>query len=174
MATSSTSRVPARLRGQTRSTTRLTAVRRRGRPLLLQLKGRIRTGQWSDRIDVSALANGASGWPVTDGGYEPGTYAVSPFSDLLEIPYIAEYGYPSHQANNFRFNCIYQIADTSSGLSMSPFAQETVFNFYLPDFTTGVVQAAALVAPELQLATETEVVRNALARKRTWVAEAAT
>ena len=43
---------------------------------------------------------------------------------------------------------------------MSPFAQETVFNFYLPDFTKGVVQSAALVAPELQLATETEVVRN--------------
>lgn len=99
-------------------------------------------------------------WPVIDGGYDPGTYPVSPFADANEVPYIAEYGYPAHQANNFRHNCLYQLADTSSNLSMSPFAQETVFNFYLPDFTTGIVQASALVAPELQLATETEVVLN--------------
>ncbi|MGB6222134.1 DUF1800 family protein [Haloferula sp.] len=99
-------------------------------------------------------------WPTVDGGYDPGTYAVSPFADANEIPYIAEYGYPAHQADNFRLNCLFQIGDTSSNLSMSPFSQETVFNFYLPDFTTGIVQAAALVAPELQLATETEVVSN--------------
>lgn len=102
--------------------------------------------------------NGA--WPTIDGDYNPGTYPVSPFADLNENPYIANYGYPAHQADNFRFNCLFQIGETSNNLSMSPFAQETVFNFYLPDFTSGVVQAAALVAPELQLATETEVVQN--------------
>jgi len=99
-------------------------------------------------------------WPVVDGDYDPGIYPVSPFTDPHEVPYISEYGYPAEQAANFRFNCLYQIGNTTSQLSMSPFSQETVFNFYLPDFTTGVVQASALVSPELQLSTEAQVVQH--------------
>ncbi|MDF1862620.1 MAG: DUF1800 family protein, partial [Verrucomicrobiales bacterium] len=96
-------------------------------------------------------------WPAVEGGYDPGSYTgQGPYHKI----FLTDYGYPANQANNFRMNChlFYNLTDVQ--LSMSPFAQESVFNFYLPDFTKGVVKSAALVAPELQLATETEVVNN--------------
>ncbi|MEM0895651.1 MAG: DUF1800 family protein [Verrucomicrobiota bacterium] len=100
-------------------------------------------------------------WPTDDGnGYNPGTYPTTPFTDPHEVPFATEYGYPASQADNFRFNCHYPYPVTDDQLSMTPFRQETVFNYYLPDYTTGVVQSAALVSPELQLATESNVVLN--------------
>ncbi|MEM7146442.1 MAG: DUF1800 family protein [Verrucomicrobiota bacterium] len=106
---------------------------------------------------ADAPYNGA--WPAVDGGYNPGNYTHG-LSDPHENIFATGYGYPASQADNFRFNCLYQYPVTDGNLSMSPFRQETVFNYYLPDYTRGVVQSAALVAPELQLATETEVVNN--------------
>jgi len=44
---------------------------------------------------------------------------------------------------------------------MDPYGQETVFNYYLPDYSpSGPVSEAGLVSPELQLANEPDVVRN--------------
>lgn len=95
-------------------------------------------------------------WPG-EGGWDPGDYTGNgPYHKI----FLTDYGYPAHQANNFRMNCHLFYNNTDNQLSMSPFAQETVFNYYLPDFSKGVVQSAALVAPELQIATETEVVNN--------------
>lgn len=106
--------------------------------------------------NTQAPFNGS--WPSTEGSYNPGSYTgQGPYHKI----FLTDYGYPSTQADNFRFNChfFYNLTDTQLG--MSPFAQETVFNYYLPDFSKGVVKSAALVAPELQLATETEVFSNA-------------
>jgi len=96
-------------------------------------------------------------WPTPEGGYDPGSYTgQGPYHKI----FLTDYGYPANQANNFRMNCHIFYNNTDLQLSMSPFAQESVFNFYLPDFTKGAVKSAALVAPEMQLATETEVVNN--------------
>ena len=49
----------------------------------------------------------------------------------------------------------------TDSLLMEPFRQDTVFNWYLPDFTpSGPVANAGLVAPEMQLANEQDVIRN--------------
>lgn len=96
-------------------------------------------------------------WPGVEGGYDPGSYTgQGPYHKI----FLTDYGYPADQANNFRFNCHYFYNLTDTQLSMSPFAQETVFNYYLPDFSKGLVKSAALVSPELQLATETDVINN--------------
>lgn len=95
-------------------------------------------------------------WPG-EGGFDPGDYTNN---DQYHEIFLTDYGYPDHQANNFRMNCHLFYNNTDNQLSMSPFAQETVFNYYLPNFSKGVVQSAALVSPELQIATETEVVNN--------------
>jgi uncharacterized protein (DUF1800 family) len=94
-------------------------------------------------------------WPEVEGGYDPGNYTgQGPYHKI----FLTDYNYPASQANNFRFNCHLFYNLTDAQLSMSPFAQETVFNYYLPDFSKGLVKSAALVSPELQLATETDVV----------------
>jgi hypothetical protein len=92
-----------------------------------------------------------------EGGYDPGNYTgQGPYHKI----FLTDYNYPASQANNFRFNCHLFYNLTDAQLSMSPFAQETVFNYYLPDFSKGLVKSAALVSPELQLATETDVVNK--------------
>ena len=49
----------------------------------------------------------------------------------------------------------------TQGLQMDPFRQLTVFNFYLPDYSpSGAIADAGLVAPELQLANEPDLIRN--------------
>jgi hypothetical protein len=79
--------------------------------------------------------------------------------------YLENFGYPAAQINgqerNVRFRNNYSTPDDSSGLQMDPAYQETVFNFYLPDYSKGgVISDADLVAPEMQLATEPNVIRN--------------
>lgn len=96
-------------------------------------------------------------FPQVEGGYDPGSYSGH---DQYHKIFLTDYGYPASQADNFRQNCHLFYPNTDGPLSMTPFAQETVFNFYLPDYSSGVVQSAALVSPELQLATETNVVDN--------------
>ncbi|MEM0898269.1 MAG: DUF1800 family protein, partial [Verrucomicrobiota bacterium] len=97
-------------------------------------------------------------YPTVDGGYNPGQYSGQGQYHRI---FLNEYSYPSSQSNNFANNCYFQYNNTDGPLTMSPLAQETVFNFYLPDYTPGgVIQEAQLVAPEMQIATETNVVRN--------------
>jgi len=81
--------------------------------------------------------------------------------DLL----ITNFGYPANVALSFSSNSRMMVGGTiSSGtdsLSMEPFRQDTVFNWYLPDFApSGPVANAGLVAPEMQLANEQDAVRN--------------
>ncbi|HAV13938.1 MAG TPA: hypothetical protein DCX06_10675, partial [Opitutae bacterium] len=79
--------------------------------------------------------------------------------------YIENFQYPSAQLANHQDNVRFMPSSTSTsgsqGLQMDPFRQQTVFNFYLPDFSPGgVVGNAGIVAPELQLANEPDVIRN--------------
>lgn len=67
----------------------------------------------------------------------------------------------ANQERNHRFLQHYTITGGTSGLQMVPFRQETVFNWYLPDYApSGPIADAGLVAPELQLANEPDVIRN--------------
>jgi len=96
-------------------------------------------------------------------GAEP--YASAPGNYSNPQLYLATFGYPADQLDNFEFNTRFLASSNESdgnrGLQMDPFGQDTVFNFYLPDFApNGVISEAALVAPELQLANEPDVVRN--------------
>lgn len=79
--------------------------------------------------------------------------------------YLNNFGYPAAQAANFTMNSRFEygVTDTSttSQLQMTPFSQETVFNFYLPLYSPGgPVADAGMLSPELQLATETAVIQN--------------
>ena len=83
---------------------------------------------------ADAPYNGA--WPTVDGGFNPGDYTHG-LTDPHENIFATHYGYPASQADNFRFNCIFQYPVTNTQLSMTPYFQETVFNYYLPDYTPG-------------------------------------
>lgn len=102
--------------------------------------------------------------PLTDPeGASP--FDVAPGSFTNDDLYLETFDYPAEQLNNFERNFRFMygnlITSGSEGLQMNPFDQETVFNYYLPDFNPGgVVGAAGLVAPELQLANEQDVIRN--------------
>ncbi|MCH2061106.1 MAG: DUF1800 family protein [Verrucomicrobiales bacterium] len=85
------------------------------------------------------------------------TGAASPPAD----GYLANFGYPSAQLSNFTINSRFRYPATDQSLSMSPFSQETVFNYYLPFYSPGgPIADAGMVAPEMQIATETAVIRN--------------
>lgn len=102
--------------------------------------------------------------PLTDpSGGSPYDAAAGSFAnaDL----FLDTFDYPAeqlaNQERNVRFMFGNLFTNGSEGLQMNPFDQETVFNFYLPDFNPGgAVGAAGLVAPELQLANEQDVIRN--------------
>lgn len=88
----------------------------------------------------------------------PGDYSNS---DL----YLSNFGCPQSQYENQRLNQRNFMGGTLSGtttsLVMEPFFQETVFNWYLPDFApSGPISSAGMVAPEIQLANEQDVARN--------------
>jgi hypothetical protein len=79
--------------------------------------------------------------------------------------FLENFGLPAeqlaNQTRNFRF--LYNVTETSGSenLQMVPFHQETVFNWYLPDYSPGgPIAEAGLVAPELQLSNEPDVIRN--------------
>ncbi|MGC6424306.1 MAG: DUF1800 family protein [Lentimonas sp.] len=96
-------------------------------------------------------------------GQAPFDEAPGSFSD--PDLYISNFGYPQHQLDNFErnvrimFNSFY--TGGTEGLQMNPFEQETVFNYYLPDFSPGgTLSDTGMVAPELQLANEPDIIRN--------------
>ena len=79
--------------------------------------------------------------------------------------YLTTFGYPESQLSqherNVRFMESSFTTNRTHGLQMSPFNQETVFNFYLPDYSpNGPIGQADLVAPEMQLANESDIIRN--------------
>ena len=79
--------------------------------------------------------------------------------------FLSNFGLPStqvtNQERNFRFQHINTITSNTVGLQMAPFRQETVFNWYLPDYSPGgTIAEAGLVSPELQLANEPDIIRN--------------
>jgi len=79
--------------------------------------------------------------------------------------YLSTFDYPADQLDNHIRNVRFLPSSTNNSgtraLQMDPFSQITVFNYYLPDYSPGgVIGAAGLVAPEMQLATEPDIIRN--------------
>jgi uncharacterized protein (DUF1800 family) len=102
--------------------------------------------------------------PLTDpSGASP--YDVAPGSFTNNDLYLDTFDYPAaqlaNQERNVRFMFSSLITNGTEGLQMNPFDQDTVFNYYLPDFSPGgAVGNAGLVAPELQIANEPDIIRN--------------
>jgi len=102
--------------------------------------------------------------PITDpSGAYPFDTAPGNFSnaDL----FLDNFGFPAaqlaNQSRNVRFLYNNTITSGTESLQMTPFHQETVFNWYLPDYSPGgPVSQAGLVAPEMQLANEPDIIRN--------------
>lgn len=85
-----------------------------------------------------------------------GAASALPLSDL------GAYGYPATQLDNFPSGTTrYRYPNTESNLSQSPLRSPTVFNWFLPDYSPGgAIAAAGLVAPEMQVTTETQVIQS--------------
>lgn len=80
----------------------------------------------------------------------------------LPLSALSSFGYPAGQLNNFPAGTtLYRYPNTDNALSQTPQSAPTVFNWFLPGFNPGGdLAAAGLVAPELQLSTETSVIRT--------------
>ncbi len=79
--------------------------------------------------------------------------------------FIQNFGIPQSQLDTQKQNMHFLLRNAftsgNSGLQMNPMNQETVFNWYLPDYApAGRIANAGFVAPELQLANEQDVIRN--------------
>lgn len=102
--------------------------------------------------------------PITDpAGAAPFDQALGDYTNS-EL-YLDHFAYPADQIDNHERNLRFMpntaITASNRGLQMDPFSQQTVFNYYLPDYSpSGAVSDAGLVAPELQLATEPDIMRN--------------
>lgn len=68
--------------------------------------------------------------------------------------------YPQTEVDKFVPNASrFRFADTSAQLGQSPLRAPSVFNWFLPDYSVpGAMSEAGLVAPEMQIATETSIV----------------
>jgi uncharacterized protein (DUF1800 family) len=78
----------------------------------------------------------------------------------IPIARLSNYGYPAAQLDNFPAGAtLLRYDNTDAELRQSPQRAPSVFNWFLPDFNPGgAVAGAGLVAPELQLTTETSVI----------------
>lgn len=85
--------------------------------------------------------------------------ALGAYSDI-PLSTLSAYGYPAVQLDNFPAGTtLFRYPDTDVALGQTPQAAPSVFNWFLPDFNPGgAVAAAGLVAPELELSTETSVI----------------
>ena len=73
----------------------------------------------------------------------------------------ADYGLRAAQRNNYTRGTSFRYPSTNATLSMSPLSAETVFNFYLPEYSPpGPVASASLTAPEFQIFNETTAIQN--------------
>lgn len=81
----------------------------------------------------------------------------------LPLSALGSFGYPAGQLDNFPAGTtLYRYPNTDDQLAQTPQNAPTVFNWFLPGFNPGgSLAAAGLVAPELQLSTETTVIRTA-------------
>jgi uncharacterized protein (DUF1800 family) len=79
----------------------------------------------------------------------------------LPLSTLSSHGYAATQLDNFPTGTtLYRYPVTDTQLGQTPQAAPSVFNWFLPDFNPGGnVATAGLVAPELQLSTETSVVQ---------------
>ncbi|MGI9609714.1 MAG: DUF1800 family protein, partial [Acidimicrobiia bacterium] len=75
------------------------------------------------------------------------------------------YGYL--QGGNFEMDCWFRFPDTDllsesneASLTISPFREETVFSFQLPDYAPSDIALVGLFAPEMQLVTELTTIQN--------------
>jgi uncharacterized protein (DUF1800 family) len=94
----------------------------------------------------------STGAPLSNLAAMPVTFtsSQSPFTTAYPATELAKF--PAG-AKRFRF------FDTESNLTQSPLRAPSVFNWFLPDYVVpGPLGAAGLVAPELQVATESNVV----------------
>ncbi|MEM7147103.1 MAG: DUF1800 family protein [Verrucomicrobiota bacterium] len=72
-----------------------------------------------------------------------------------------DYGLPAAQRNSYTANSRFRYPATDTTLSMSPMRAETVFNFYLPEYSPGGgISAAGMVGPEFQILNETSIIQN--------------
>lgn len=80
----------------------------------------------------------------------------------LPLSALTGFSYPSTQLDNFPSGASrLRYPDTDNGLAQTPLAAPSVFNWFLPDFNPGgAIASAGLVGPELQITTETNVVRS--------------
>jgi hypothetical protein len=78
----------------------------------------------------------------------------------IPLTRLSAYGYPSTQLDNFPPGVtLLRYPVTDARLGQTPLGAPTVFNWFLPDFNPGgAIASAGLVAPEMQLTTETSVV----------------
>lgn len=78
----------------------------------------------------------------------------------LPLSALNAFGYPAGQFDNFPAGTtLYRYPNTDDALGQTPQDAPTVFNWFLPGFNPGgQLAAAGLVAPELQLSTETAVI----------------
>lgn len=85
-----------------------------------------------------------------------GAASQLPLSDLTS------YGYPADQLDNFPASATrLRYPNTDTQLGQTPLRSPTVFNWFLPAYSPpGAVAAAGLVAPEMQLTTETQVIQS--------------
>jgi uncharacterized protein (DUF1800 family) len=91
------------------------------------------------------------------------THLLRAFGAKSQLPVnaLSAYGYPAGQLNNLGTSPTrYRYPNTTDQLSQTPNNMPSVFNWYLPDYTPGGrVSLAGMVAPELQIMTESTVVR---------------
>ncbi len=94
-------------------------------------------------------------------GFPPIDVSDPDYPDEAEF---TNYGYPASQAANLEIDSFFRFDSTTftgaDSLTISPFNQETVFNFYLPDYAPNDIALAGLVAPEMQLVNETTAIQN--------------
>ncbi|MEP4078335.1 DUF1800 family protein [Haloferula sp.] len=116
----------------------------------------IRALNAQSRIPIEMLTQLDSGPDLT---VTPGSGNVIPLPVSGEGSTWLAMDYPAGQFDNFPADAsIIHFTSTNPGFGQSPMSAPTVFNFYLPDFTPGgQLAVAGLTAPELQLATETQV-----------------
>ncbi|MFZ9932844.1 MAG: DUF1800 family protein [Chthoniobacterales bacterium] len=80
----------------------------------------------------------------------------------LPLADLSAYGYPATQLDNFATGATrFRFAGTDGAFNQTPQSSPTVFNYFLPDYSPGdAISAAGLVAPEMQITTEIQVVQS--------------
>lgn len=78
----------------------------------------------------------------------------------IPLSRLSQYGYPASQLDNFPSGVTQlRLPNTERRLGQAPLRAPSVFNWFLPDFNPGgAIASAGLVAPEMQLTSETTVV----------------